>query len=105
MFLFQVRAEKRKHDATMAKSNAKRTQDLKKFIMRFGQGNRKMAKQAQSRMKLLEKIQEENVELDFDDPCVAPTMICKTTTLFHSVLQHSVLFYSDSTSPHHICKQ
>jgi ATP-binding cassette subfamily F protein 2 len=64
----KVRAEKRKHSAGMAKSNAKRQTDLKKFIARFGQGNRKMAKQAQSRMKLLDRIAGENVELDFDDP-------------------------------------
>eukprot|EP00041_Stephanoeca_diplocostata_P034230 m.1152659 g.1152659 ORF g.1152659 m.1152659 type:complete len:388 (-) comp24484_c1_seq16:168-1331(-) len=64
----KVRAERSKHSSTMAKSNARRVADLKQFIARFGQGHRKMAKQAQSRMKLLERIQEENVELNYDDP-------------------------------------
>ncbi|CAE8602632.1 unnamed protein product, partial [Polarella glacialis] len=41
---------------------------LKQFIARFGQGHKKMAKQAQSRMKMLGKLQDEAVSVDFDDP-------------------------------------
>ncbi|EER03137.1 ATP-dependent transporter, putative [Perkinsus marinus ATCC 50983] len=35
---------------------------------RFGHGNKKMARQAQSRMKMLSKLQDEAVEVDYDDP-------------------------------------
>merc|ERR1712060_958169 len=38
------------------------------FIARFGHGHKKMARQAQSRMKMLTKLQEEAVSVDFDDP-------------------------------------
>jgi hypothetical protein len=63
-----VRAERRAHTEGIAKSHAKRTADLKSFIARFGHGHKKMARQAQSRMKLLERIQGDAVELDYDDP-------------------------------------
>lgn len=64
----QVRAERRAHTEGIAKSQARRTTDLKSFIARFGHGHKKMARQAQSRMKLLERIQGDAVELDYDDP-------------------------------------
>jgi ATPase subunit of ABC transporter with duplicated ATPase domains len=64
----KVRAERRAHSESIAKSQARRTSDLKNFIARFGHGHKKMARQAQSRMKLLERIQGDNVELDYDDP-------------------------------------
>ncbi len=41
---------------------------LKQFIARFGQGHKKMVRQAQCRMKMLAKLQEEAVEVDYDDP-------------------------------------
>ena len=63
-----MRAERRAHTEGIAKSHAKRTADLKSFIARFGHGHKKMARQAQSRMKLLERIQGDAVELDYDDP-------------------------------------
>merc|ERR1719359_1933853 len=52
----------------MAKQNARKVDAIKGFVARFGQGHKKMAKQAQSRMKLLAKLQEEATEVDFDDP-------------------------------------
>ena len=64
----KVRAERRAHTEGIAKSQARRTSDLKSFIARFGHGHKKMARQAQSRMKLLERIQGDAVELDYDDP-------------------------------------
>lgn len=64
----KVRAEHRANQASMAKTHSARTSALKSFIARFGQGHKKMAKQAQARMKMLSKMQEENCEVDFDDP-------------------------------------
>jgi len=64
----KVRAERRAHTEGIAKSQARRTSDIKNFIARFGHGHKKMVRQAQSRMKLLERIQGEAVELDYDDP-------------------------------------
>lgn len=64
----KVRAERRAHSESIAKSTSRRTADLKNFIARFGHGHKKMARQAQSRMKLLERIQGDPVELDYDDP-------------------------------------
>jgi len=64
----KVRAERRAHTESIAKSQARRTSDIKNFIARFGHGHKKLVRQAQSRMKLLERIQGESVELDYDDP-------------------------------------
>lgn len=64
----RVRAEQRTHSASMQQQQDRKVSHLKQFIARFGQGHKKMAKQAQSRMKMLAKIQEEAVEVDFDDP-------------------------------------
>ena len=44
---------------------------FEKFIQRFGQGHAKMVKQAQYRMKMLARLQEERVEVDTDDPICA----------------------------------
>jgi ATP-binding cassette subfamily F protein 2 len=64
----RVRAEHMKNQEAMMKMQGNKVAHLKQFIARFGQGHKKMAKQAQSRMKLLSKIQEEAVDVDFDDP-------------------------------------
>lgn len=64
----RVRAEHRSNQDALTKQKDAKVAHLKQFIARFGQGHKKMAKQAQSRMKLLDKIQEEAVDVDFDDP-------------------------------------
>mmetsp|Transcript_21575 Transcript_21575/g.65489 ORF Transcript_21575/g.65489 Transcript_21575/m.65489 type:complete len:837 (-) Transcript_21575:364-2874(-) len=64
----KVRAEHRAHAAAHAKQTERRVTALKGFIQRFGQGHKKMAKQAQARMKMLAKLQDEPCEVDFDDP-------------------------------------
>mmetsp|Transcript_10800 Transcript_10800/g.20530 ORF Transcript_10800/g.20530 Transcript_10800/m.20530 type:complete len:455 (-) Transcript_10800:329-1693(-) len=64
----KVRAEHRANQIATRKQQDARAGHLKQFIARFGQGHKKMAKQAQSRMKMLGRLQEEAVEVDFDDP-------------------------------------
>ena len=59
----RVRAENRANQAAHAKQNDRRVGHLKQFIQRFGQGHKKMAKQAQARMKMLAKLQEEPCEV------------------------------------------
>eukprot|EP00927_Polykrikos_kofoidii_P074106 TRINITY_DN7006_c0_g1_i1.p1 TRINITY_DN7006_c0_g1~~TRINITY_DN7006_c0_g1_i1.p1 ORF type:complete len:656 (-),score=144.33 TRINITY_DN7006_c0_g1_i1:131-1828(-) len=64
----RVRAEQRANQEAMKGIQDRKVVHLKQFIARFGRGHKKMAKQAQSRMKMLDKMQEEAVEVDFDDP-------------------------------------
>ena len=64
----RVRAEHRAAHAAHQKQNERRQAHLKQFIARFGHGAKNMAKQAQSRMKMLQKLQDEPCEVDFDDP-------------------------------------
>ena len=64
----RVRAEHRVHMSSMAKQNERRQAHLQQFISRFAHGHKKMAKQAQSRMRVLERLQNEPCEVDFDDP-------------------------------------
>lgn len=64
----KVRAEQRANQAAVAKDQEARSAHLKQFIQRFGHGNKKMARQAQSRMKMLKRMEGEAVEVDFDDP-------------------------------------
>lgn len=64
----RVRAEQRVNQEAMAAQQQRKVAHLKQFIARFGHGHKKMAKQAQSRMKMLGKLQEEAVSVDFDDP-------------------------------------
>ncbi|KAF4722543.1 ATP-binding cassette sub- F member 3, partial [Perkinsus olseni] len=64
----RVRAEHRANQAVMAGVQERRVAQLKQFIARFGHGSKKMARQAQSRMKMLSKLQDEAVEVDYDDP-------------------------------------
>ena len=63
-----MRAEHRAAHAAHQKQNERRQAHLKQFISRFGHGAKNMAKQAQSRMKMLQKLQDEPCEVDFDDP-------------------------------------
>lgn len=64
----RVRAEHRTNQSSTASQQQRKVDHLKDFIARFGQGHKKMAAQAQSRMKLLKKIEGEAVEVDYDDP-------------------------------------
>eukprot|EP00440_Ansanella_granifera_P041075 gb/GFBE01044541.1/.p1 GENE.gb/GFBE01044541.1/~~gb/GFBE01044541.1/.p1 ORF type:complete len:615 (+),score=163.48 gb/GFBE01044541.1/:1-1845(+) len=64
----RVRAEQRTNQEAIALQQNRKVAHLKQFIARFGQGHKKMAKQAQSRMKMLAKLQDEAVSVDFDDP-------------------------------------
>jgi ATPase subunit of ABC transporter with duplicated ATPase domains len=64
----KVRAEHWAMNTARQKQNERRVSHLKSFIARFGHGAKNLAKQAQSRMKMLQKIQDEPCEVDFDDP-------------------------------------
>jgi len=64
----RVRAEQRSNQEAIAQQQQRKVGHLKQFIARFGHGHKKMAKQAQARMKMLTKLQEEAVAVDFDDP-------------------------------------
>lgn len=64
----RVLAEQRTNQASTAAQQQRKVEALKGFIARFGHGHKKMAAQAQSRMKLLKKIEEEAVDVDYDDP-------------------------------------
>eukprot|EP00958_Prasinococcus_capsulatus_P002169 scaffold200_cov401-Prasinococcus_capsulatus_cf.AAC.5 len=64
----KVRAEHMANQTATLKEQNRREAHLKQFIARFGQGHKKMARQAQSRMKMLKKLQEGKAEVDFDDP-------------------------------------
>ena len=64
----KVRSEHRANEAAVASNQNQRESHLKNFIQKFGQGHKKMVKQAQCRMKMLSKLQEERVDMDFDDP-------------------------------------
>jgi len=64
----RVKAEQCTHQQAIAQQQERKVGHLKQFIARFGRGHKKMAKQAQSRMKMLAKLQEEAVDVDFDDP-------------------------------------
>ena len=64
----KVRADNRANEESTSKTQENREKHLKQFIQRFGQGHAKMVKQAQCRMKMLARLQEERVEVDTDDP-------------------------------------
>ena len=64
----KVRAEHRANEEATRANQQQREGHLKNFIQKFGQGHKKMVKQAQCRMKMLAKLQEEAVDVDFDDP-------------------------------------
>lgn len=64
----RVRAEHRTNQTAIASQQERKVDHLKDFIARFGRGHKKMAAQAQSRMKMLKKLEDEAVEIDMDDP-------------------------------------
>jgi len=64
----KVRAEHRANEEAVQRNQNLRENSLKQFIARFGQGHKKMVRQAQCRMKMLEKLQSERVDVDYDDP-------------------------------------
>jgi ATPase subunit of ABC transporter with duplicated ATPase domains len=64
----KVRAEHRANEEAVQRNQGMREASLKQFIQRFGQGHKKMVRQAQCRMKMLEKLQTERVDVDYDDP-------------------------------------
>ena len=64
----KVRAEHRQMLSAQQRQHERRVGHLKQFISRFGHGHKKMAKQAQARMKMLQRLQDEPCEVDFDDP-------------------------------------
>jgi len=64
----RVRAEQRSNQEAIQAQQQRKVSHLKQFIARFGHGHKKMAKQAQSRMKMLTKLQDEAVSIDYDDP-------------------------------------
>jgi ATP-binding cassette subfamily F protein 2 len=64
----KVRSEHRANEEATRANQQQREGHLKNFIQKFGQGHKKMVKQAQCRMKMLAKLQEEKVDVDFDDP-------------------------------------
>lgn len=63
----RVRAEHQANQEAVRKQQERRAGELKNFINTAG-AHKKAAKQAQSRMKLLEKLKSEMVEVDLDDP-------------------------------------
>eukprot|EP00793_Prasinoderma_coloniale_P003118 PRCOL_00006585-RA len=63
----KVRAEHRANQMSTHKDQTARADQLKRFIAKFGQGHKKMVKQAQCRMKKLDKLKEEMVTVDWDD--------------------------------------
>ena len=64
----KVRSEHRANEEAVQRNQGLREASLKQFIQRFGQGHQKLVRQAQCRMKMLEKLQNERVDVDYDDP-------------------------------------
>lgn len=64
----KVRADQKANQMATRAQQDRTEAHLKQFIARFGQGHKKMAKQAQSRQKKLAKLQEAMVDVDYDDP-------------------------------------
>jgi ATP-binding cassette subfamily F protein 2 len=64
----RVRAEHRAAQTSIATTQERKVAHLKDFIARFGHGTKKLARQAQSRAKMLKKIEDAAIEVDFDDP-------------------------------------
>eukprot|EP00127_Corallochytrium_limacisporum_P004676 Clim_evm30s172 gene=Clim_evmTU30s172 len=66
----QARAERMRHLWAQKKSQMNATSRLKAYIQKNQHGHKKMARQAQCRMKLLSKLEENRVEVDLDDPAI-----------------------------------
>jgi len=64
----RVRGEHMANQQQVQAQQQRKQDHLKSFIARFGQGYANLASQAQSRMKMLKKLQEEAVTVDYDDP-------------------------------------
>ena len=64
----RTRGEQQRHALAVAGSQKRRADELKSFIARFGRGHKKMARQAQARMKMLARLQAEMIDVDYDDP-------------------------------------
>lgn len=63
----KTRGEQMRHAASVHETQVRRTKELKEFIARFGHGHKKMARQAQSRMKMLARLEDDIVDVDTDD--------------------------------------
>ena len=74
----KVRAEHMANQSSVKQVQDRRAAHLKQFIARFGQGHKKMARQAQSRMKMLKRLQDEAVDVDYDDPYLKLSFPCAT---------------------------
>eukprot|EP00172_Hildenbrandia_rubra_P004193 Plantae.Rhodophyta-Hildenbrandia_rubra.ctg8021.p1 GENE.Plantae.Rhodophyta-Hildenbrandia_rubra.ctg8021~~Plantae.Rhodophyta-Hildenbrandia_rubra.ctg8021.p1 ORF type:complete len:673 (-),score=106.99 Plantae.Rhodophyta-Hildenbrandia_rubra.ctg8021:1012-2907(-) len=64
----KVRGEHQRHATATLDTQLKQQKHLKEFIGRFQHGHKKMARQAQARMKMLTKLEENMGEVDTDDP-------------------------------------
>ena len=95
----KVRAEHRANQMSTAATQQRRMAHLKQFIQRFGQGHKKMAKQAQARMKMLTKLQEEAVEVDYDDPYLKLDFPCATALPPPCISVTNVAFGYDADKP------
>uniref|UniRef100_A0A7S3ELP2 Probable ATP-dependent transporter ycf16 n=3 Tax=Rhodosorus marinus TaxID=101924 RepID=A0A7S3ELP2_9RHOD len=64
----RVRAEHRKHAAAVHDYQMRQKKHLQEFIGKFRNGHKKMARQAQARMKMLTKLEGRMEDMDYDDP-------------------------------------
>ncbi|KAJ8906260.1 hypothetical protein NDN08_002753 [Rhodosorus marinus] len=64
----RVRAEHRKHAAAVHDYQMRQKKHLQDFIGKFRNGHKKMARQAQARMKMLTKLEGRMEDMDYDDP-------------------------------------
>lgn len=64
----RVRSDQRKHAAAVHDYQMRQKKHLQQFIGRFRNGHKKMARQAQARMKMLTRLEGQMAELDYDDP-------------------------------------
>jgi len=95
----KVRAEHRANQESVKAVQDRRSAHLKQFIARFGQGHKKMAKQAQSRMKMLKRLQEEAVDVDYDDPYLKLQFPCANPLPPPCISVINVAFGYDSDLP------
>jgi ATPase subunit of ABC transporter with duplicated ATPase domains len=64
----RVRAEHMANQQAVKAVQDRKCEHLKNYIAKYGQGYANLAAQAQSRMKMLKKLQDEAVTVDSDDP-------------------------------------
>ena len=65
----RVRAERMEHAAAQASRQAARARHLQSFVDRF-RAKASKARQAQSRIKMLEKLESQRIDLERDDPAI-----------------------------------